>query len=194
MKQKGKQPLNKAVPLWEILVPYNMGRKTVQVPYHQEWDTKVMDIAGGLTILRAVKGAWVESPEKTVRELMIPVRIACTEEQMQAIAKMTLEHYEQDAVFVHRVSEASMVLTAQDFAPELFVVRLYDGMDRLWMDVSKPVSREEADRIWNEKTHNGTKNTCFGDIDYYAVYPADTKMMYGSENYEELLEAGLIRP
>lgn len=61
---------------------------------------------------------------------------------------------------------------------KLYVVRLYDGFDRLWMDVSDPVSYDEAERIWNEKTDDGTKMTSYDDIDYYRVFPADTKMLY----------------
>lgn len=63
----------------------------------------------------------------------------------------------------------------------LFVVRLYDGFDNEWMDVSKPVSKEEATKIWNEKTKNGTQNTKYDDIDYYHIYPADTRMLYSSQ-------------
>lgn len=65
---------------------------------------------------------------------------------------------------------------------EKFVVRLWDGFDGIWMDVSDPVSKEEADRIWNEKTEDGTKKTNYDDIDYYAIYPADTKMRFVSGN------------
>jgi len=61
---------------------------------------------------------------------------------------------------------------------KLFVVRLYDGFDNQWMDVSKPVPKAEADRIWNEKTKNGTEKRNYGDIDYFAVYPAGTRMIY----------------
>ncbi len=63
----------------------------------------------------------------------------------------------------------------------LFVVRLCDGFDGIWMDVSNPVSKEEADRIWNEKTNNGTKRICYSDIDYYEIFPADTKMRFSWE-------------
>lgn len=63
---------------------------------------------------------------------------------------------------------------------ELFIVRLWDGMDGIWCDVTEPVSKEEADRVWNEKTANGTKATKYGDIDYYRVFPADTTMQYRS--------------
>jgi len=61
---------------------------------------------------------------------------------------------------------------------ELFVVRLYDGFDNIWMDVSEPVSEDEATRIWNEKTKNGTVSTKYEDIDYYHIYPSNTKMVY----------------
>ena len=67
-----------------------------------------------------------------------------------------------------------------EFIMNLFVVRLYDGFDNEWMDISKPVNEEEAKRIWNEMTDNGKKNTSFDDIDYYAIYSADTRMRYSS--------------
>ena len=56
------------------------------------------------------------------------------------------------------------------------IIRLYDGFDNEWIDVSKPVSYEEAQKIWNEKTDNGTKKTTFDDIDYYKIFPANTVM------------------
>ena len=61
---------------------------------------------------------------------------------------------------------------------QLYVVRLYDGFDNQWIDVSEPVMHEEATRIWNEKTDNGTKSTKYADIDYYKIFPADTKMVF----------------
>ncbi len=61
---------------------------------------------------------------------------------------------------------------------ELFVVRLWDGMDGEWMDVSDPISKEAADQVWNEKTDNGTKSTKYSDIDYYKVFSTKTKMLY----------------
>ena len=61
---------------------------------------------------------------------------------------------------------------------ELFVVRLWDGMDGTWIDVSKPVGHAEAERIWNQRTKNGTEKTCYDDIDYYRIFAADTHMMW----------------
>ena len=68
-----------------------------------------------------------------------------------------------------------------------YVVRLYDGFDHNWIDVSKPGSREEAEKVWNEETKDGTVNTKFEDIDYYAIFPADTAMKFseqGRKGYE----------
>lgn len=64
---------------------------------------------------------------------------------------------------------------------DLYVVRLWDGMDGIWMDVTKPVSKAEADRIWNENTKDGTEKIDYKDIDYYRVFPADTTMLYSHD-------------
>jgi NDP-sugar pyrophosphorylase family protein len=73
-------------------------------------------------------------------------------------------------------------LMQQQTPRELFVVRLYDGFDHIWMDISKPVSKEEAERILVEKTDNGTKKSTYDDIEYYAIFPADTTMLYSMEH------------
>ena len=67
---------------------------------------------------------------------------------------------------------------------KLFVVRLYDGFDNQWMDVTKPIPKAEAEKDWNERTKNGTEKTNYGDIDYYKIYPAGTRMLY-SEGFGE---------
>ena len=59
-----------------------------------------------------------------------------------------------------------------------YIVRLYDGFDYEWIDVSEPVTYREAERLWNEKTDNGTKKTKYDDIDYYKIFPADTTMTH----------------
>lgn len=63
---------------------------------------------------------------------------------------------------------------------ERYVVRLYDGFDKQWMDISSEVDKTEAERIWNEKTKNGTRNISFDDIDYYKIFPASTEMLYSN--------------
>lgn len=55
------------------------------------------------------------------------------------------------------------------------IVRLWDMFDG-WIDITGPVPEAEARRIWNEKTSNGTQKTCYADGDYYAIFPAGTRM------------------
>lgn len=94
--------------LWEILVPTKMIRdgqlKNVTTRYHRVWDEKVRAISGGLTVLQPAKGHWVSPDGELFKERMIPVRIACTEEQIEHIADMTAKYYNQKAVMFYQVS------------------------------------------------------------------------------------------
>ena len=63
-------------------------------------------------------------------------------------------------------------------ADQLYVVRMYDGFDYYWFDVTEPMSKEEAEAEWNKRTCNGTVKANYNHVDYYAVFPADTKMLY----------------
>lgn len=64
-----------------------------------------------------------------------------------------------------------------------FTVRIYDGMDFCWCDVGEAtnVDWEIALKVWMERTKNGTDRTNFSHIDYYRIFPADTRMIYSSE-------------
>lgn len=62
-----------------------------------------------------------------------------------------------------------------------YVVRQWDGMDGVWCDCNKPTALDTAKAIWNERTKNGTRNTTFHDIDYYAIFPAETRMLYNND-------------
>lgn len=64
---------------------------------------------------------------------------------------------------------------------EHYVVRLYDGFDREWMDVTGPLAHAEAQQEWLRRTENGTKNTSYNDIDYYRIFHADTVMLHSEE-------------
>jgi hypothetical protein len=92
--------------LWEILVPTvrNDG-KPFRLRYHRVWDAKVRAITNGLTVLHPVKGQWVAPDGTLFAERMIPVRIACTEAQIEDIADLTVIYYEQKAVMFYRVSD-----------------------------------------------------------------------------------------
>lgn len=97
--------------LWEILVPtVRANGRPYRVRFHRVWDRRVRLITGGLTIFQPAVGQW-RSPEGVVfQERMIPVRVACTEEQMQDIMALTLQYYEQEAVMAYQVSSKCLFL------------------------------------------------------------------------------------
>lgn len=94
------------ISLWEILVPTirRVGGKPYRTRFHRVWDDKVRAISGGLTIYRPVKGQWFAADGVLHAERMIPVRIACTEEEIRKIAAMTRVYYDQIAVMVTEIS------------------------------------------------------------------------------------------
>ncbi len=95
--------------LWEILVPTIKDGKPIRTRFHRVWDEKVRQIANGLTILTPAKGQWVDAGGDVISERMIPVRIACSYEEMRAIARMTIQYYKQDAVMYYQVSDKCFI-------------------------------------------------------------------------------------
>ena len=100
--------------LWEILVPTTYhdkdGKEFIWArTHHQYWDSRVSEIAGGLTILRCSKGRWLDSKGKMLQERMVQVRIVATEDEMGKIADMTADHYRQDAVMYYLISERAVI-------------------------------------------------------------------------------------
>lgn len=92
--------------LYEILVPTvrNDGRP-FRLRFHRIWDANVRQIAGGLTVFFPAKGTWTSPNGEVFQERMIPVRIACTEEQIHRIAEFTGIYYSQIAVMYYQVSD-----------------------------------------------------------------------------------------
>lgn len=88
---------------------YNDGRP-VRTKHHREWDRQVRKITSGLTILPPSKGQWVdESDGKLYVDRMIPVNLIATEEDMEAIAKITMRHYDQLAVMFFKLSDHAII-------------------------------------------------------------------------------------
>lgn len=98
--------------LYEILVPcqWNNG-KPIRRKHHQEWDSRVREISGGLTVMKPAIGQWVHEGD-VYKDRTIPVRIMCSDSAMERIASMTIEHYEQLAVMYHVVSNDARVVEA----------------------------------------------------------------------------------
>lgn len=98
----------------------------------------------------------------------------------QTIRRLIEEHSEAGTIPIQKLVDLvrAPAPTQMNSSSGLYVVRLYDGMDYVWMDVSKAVPWDEAVRIWNEKTESGMEKTSFDDIDYYKIFPSDTRMLY----------------
>ena len=90
--------------LWEILVPTAIDDHPVKIQYHKIWDDKVRAISKGLTILKPAKGQWIDPSGKLYAEGMIPVRIACSEDDIEEIMKITADHYNQIEIMAYRIS------------------------------------------------------------------------------------------
>ncbi len=98
--------------LWEILVPTTFGdnQKPVRTKHHKQWDEKVREISGGLTILKPAKGQWVDkSSNKLYEERIIPVRVACTRQDIEKIIDFTIRHYRQIAVMCYKISDEVII-------------------------------------------------------------------------------------
>ena len=98
--------------VWEIFVPTMMNDKPVRTRFHRVWDQKVREITTGLTVYHPAKGQWVEGGE-VFSERMIPVRVACTQEQIEAIADMSLVYYQQKAIMYYLVTDKVFIRTGR---------------------------------------------------------------------------------
>lgn len=99
--------------LWEIFVPTisNEG-KPFRTRHHKVWDQRVRTIAGGLTIYKPSKGQWIDTNTDTLyEERMIPVRIACNEDQIRKIMELTAKHYNQIDVMAYKISDTVLFLS-----------------------------------------------------------------------------------
>lgn len=91
--------------LWEILVPATTDGKEISVLFHQEWDKKANELVGGLSIMKSMKGQWVNPNAEIFAEKMIPVRIACSIGSIYDITKFTRDYYNQEIIMVYKVSD-----------------------------------------------------------------------------------------
>lgn len=66
----------------------------------------------------------------------------------------------------------------------LYVVRHWDGFDGEWIDISEPLPKIKAEQLCGDKNEArrgsaaGKREGNYDDIDYYAVFPADTVMHF----------------
>src|SRR5579859_5271255 len=82
--------------MWEILVPASGKQQEFSYEHHKLWDEFVVQLAGGLTILKTAKGEWVSPDNVRFKDRMIPVRIKCSRKQIKKIIAFTIKHYNQE--------------------------------------------------------------------------------------------------
>jgi hypothetical protein len=85
--------------------PHWPGKKRYfSTKYHRQWDSKVVALAGGISIMHPAKGSWVFQ-DKLFSERMIPVRVSCTDEQFVKIRDLTGKYYGQLAIFCIKLGQ-----------------------------------------------------------------------------------------
>jgi len=101
--------------LWEILVPAESNEGIeYRIEHHHAWDDQVRAISGGLTILKTAKGQWLDETGRLYKDTVIPVRVACTEPQIDEIIGLTIAHYKQKAVMAYLISERVKIVSKED--------------------------------------------------------------------------------
>lgn len=98
-----------SVALWEILVPGSWKKTRFTYEHHKKWDAYVKEKANGLTILKGVKGEWINEEGTLHVDRVIPVRIACSREVIDDIMAFTIEHYNQEAVLAYEISNTVLI-------------------------------------------------------------------------------------
>jgi hypothetical protein len=58
------------------------------------------------------------------------------------------------------------------------IVRLWNG--EYWIDISKALSPQEAQNLWDKHTNFGTKHSQYSHGDYFRIFPAKTRMLFDS--------------
>ena len=91
--------------LFEILVPtiYGDTLKPIRTRHHKRWDEMVRKVSNGLTLMTPAKGQWLFEGA-LFEERVIPVRIACTDTEMDKIVQFSLRHYRQKAIMYYVLS------------------------------------------------------------------------------------------
>ncbi len=99
--------------MWVIMVPTMLNDGTpVRKKRHQEWDSRVRSISGGLTVDTPSIGQWVNRDGKLFRERMIPVQVIADAEEMLCIAAIAKEFYNQEAILYYEISRNVQLLQA----------------------------------------------------------------------------------
>ena len=120
--------------------------------------------------------ALVELVRVSQRQDQIEVAIAMTTTGLQKI--LILENTFKGCLNLLQQARERQEFSTENKREGLYVVRQYDGFDYRWFNCTKPLPYDEAQAYWNKKTKNGTAMISYDDIDYYKIFPADTRMLH----------------
>lgn len=97
------------VNLYEILIPTTLDDNPISKEIHKKWDSQILKISNGMTILTPVQGQWIPSNGNLLAEKMLPIRIACTREQIYEISDFSAEFYCQKAIMFYKISDEVII-------------------------------------------------------------------------------------
>ena len=111
LKSRKKEKPVQNNPLWCVLVPtvHRVRKKPIRVREHRVWDSKVREIAGGLTILQPARGQWVGPEGKLWVDRMIPVLVSCKQVEFDQVIAMTAHFYDEEAVMGWKISDTAVI-------------------------------------------------------------------------------------
>lgn len=72
------------------------------------FDNQYITVQGSVylrPVISPIKGQWISQNGELFKERMIPVRIACSREQIDKIADITAKYYDQKAIMYYLISE-----------------------------------------------------------------------------------------
>ncbi len=72
-----------------------------------------------------------------------------------------------------------------DAADARFTLRLWDGMDGCWCDCVEGGAHEVL-AAWHQRTKDGTEKVSFNEIDYFRIFPQDSRMHWDGREGREM--------
>tara|TARA_R110000824_G_scaffold400038_1_gene606672 strand:+ start:4577 stop:4948 length:372 start_codon:yes stop_codon:yes gene_type:complete len=91
--------------LWEILIPASSTKTQFSGVHHKAWYAKIIELAGGLSVFKTLKGEWISPNGEVFKDRMSPVRISCTLPEIKHIMFITKAHYDELEIMAYKVSD-----------------------------------------------------------------------------------------
>jgi hypothetical protein len=98
--------------LWEIFIPKNHNKEMIYgVSHHREWNRKVTKETN---VILLSSSSYKEKSCPTIEEPffseeMLLLRVYCTQEELDRILDITVDHYDRDKIIAFKISENMIV-------------------------------------------------------------------------------------